>query len=323
MQIKAKMHISRLVGLSEKCTTRTLYSLNKCKITLNREMHVPILAYHEISNLPENIAKSHPYNVSPKVFEEQMRFLSESEYSVVKLEDVISSLTDKSGSMQSRTVVLTFDDGYKNFYDIAFPILRKNRFPATVFLASDYIDEKEVFPWLPMPMDFDVKLREVLRRSWLPLSWREICQMSKNNISFGSHTASHTNLRYLDIQGFESEVKKSQDTIWKSIGIKPTLFSFPFSFPGYAASHREIVKETTKILKKNGFVGACTTLIGTNSTRSDVYRLKRIQIKNTDKLIDFRAKIEGAYNWCWIPQALYQVMKDILNRGDRAIIPSE
>jgi hypothetical protein len=80
------------------------------------------------------------------------------------------------------------------------------------------------------------------------------------------------------------------------------------------------VKETREVLSRAGFVGACTTIIGANSLNSDPFCLKRIQIKNSDDLFTFRAKVEGAYNWASILQKTYQkIIEPLIERRRRTL----
>ena len=107
---------------------------------------------------------------------------------------------------------------------------------------------------------------------------------------------------------FEAEVLKSKKAIEERIEKDVTLFSYPFSFPKYRRVYQDLIKEASQILKKNSFIGACTTIIGTNSVSSDPFCLNRIQIKNNDDLFHFKAKLEGAYNWVGSAQRIYQKM---------------
>ena len=262
---------------------------------------VPILAYHEICDLPREISRLHSYNVTPSAFREQMDFLYENNYSVIKLEEFISCLTKKE-EMPHKSVTITFDDGYKNNYTNALPILRQYNFPATVFLATDYIGSNDIFPWLDGLVGHDRDVRE----SFMPMAWDEVVEMSQDNIAFGSHTCSHSNIRLISENVFEEEIKRSKSIIENKINKNVELFSYPFSFPKYRKTYQHIVDATKDTLQNNGFLGACTTIIGTNSLETDPFCLKRIQIKNTDNLFNFKAKIEGTYNWAGSAQKIYQ-----------------
>ena len=271
---------------------------------------VIILAYHEICDLPKQIKCLHPYNVTPSAFNAQMEFLYSNNYSVMRLEEYISSLT-QNRELPHKSVVITFDDGYRNSYTNAFPVLKRFNFPATMFLATDYIGKNEVFPWFRDLCGSDTWVRG----NWLPLSWEEIIEMSQDGVTFGSHTCSHTNVRQMRKRTFEEEIERSKDIIERKIDKQINLFSYPFSFPKYRRRYSDLIKETREALLRRRYLGACTTIIGANSLKSDPFCLRRIQIKNTDDLFAFKAKVEGAYNWVSIFQKTYQkIIEPLIER---------
>jgi peptidoglycan/xylan/chitin deacetylase (PgdA/CDA1 family) len=175
----------------EKAVTLVSYLMRKRRS--DRNTSVPILAYHEICDLPDGVNRLHSYNVTAASFKEQMDFLHRNDYSVMKLERLISCLGGKE-LFPERPVILTFDDGYKNNYTNAYPVLKQYDFPATIFLATNYIGSDRVFPWLNALLSRDVKLAE----NWMPMSWQEVEEMSQSNIAFGSHTCSHSNIRTMN-----------------------------------------------------------------------------------------------------------------------------
>ncbi len=101
-------------------------------------IRVPILMYHSVS---ENLfGKSHPYyqiNTAPEVFAKQMRWMRANGYRTLDLTEMWTAM--EAGQDLSKTVVITFDDGYRDFYTDAFDALRQCGFTATIFLATDRI----------------------------------------------------------------------------------------------------------------------------------------------------------------------------------------
>jgi peptidoglycan/xylan/chitin deacetylase (PgdA/CDA1 family) len=298
----------------EQIITRILYHTGwRKKPKMNA--FVPILAYHEICDLPKEINRIHSYNVTPSAFKDQMGFLYKNNYSVMRLEEVISSLT-QNRELPHKSVVITFDDGYRNNYTNAFPVLKRFNFPATIFLATDYIGTNKVFPWFRDLLGEDEEVKE----NWIPMSWREVREMSKDGITFGSHTCSHANIRQMSKSTFEEEIERSKDLIEGQIDKNINLFSYPFSFPKYRRRYRDLINKTRKALLGRGYWGACTTIIGTNSLKSDPFCLRRIQIKNTDNLFSFRAKVVGANNWVSVLQKTYQkIIEPLIERRRRTL----
>jgi peptidoglycan/xylan/chitin deacetylase (PgdA/CDA1 family) len=126
--------------------------------------------------------------------------------------------------------VITFDDGYRDFYTNAFPILQKYHFPATVFLPTDFIENETN------------KLRGKDH-----LTWSLVAELSASGISFGSHTLSHPQLHDLGRNEIKHELRDSKKSIEDKTGKPVTSFSFPFAFP----EEEKIFKDELKnILKK-------------------------------------------------------------------------
>ena len=96
---------------------------------------IPILMYHSISK--GNEEAKHPYyqtTTDPAVFAEQIRFLHENQYSVIGLGELVNRVTERKRS--EKFVVITFDDGFRDFYTHAMPVLSRYGFGATMFLAT-------------------------------------------------------------------------------------------------------------------------------------------------------------------------------------------
>ena len=102
-----------------------------------------IIAYHRIGGVSD-----YPWSLTPTTprdFEKEIGYLRE-RYVFASLEEVVTSL-QASKTIPPRTAVITFDDGYKDVYLNAYPVLKKNSIPATVFLSTDYIDTRNLFWW--------------------------------------------------------------------------------------------------------------------------------------------------------------------------------
>ncbi len=103
------------------------------------ENNIAILMYHRVIENNYNFWK---LNISPKIFEDHIRFISEN-YNVLRLEDDWSQLVNSN----EKYVVITFDDGYVDNYKYAFPILEKYKVPATIFVSTDLIGTNDMYWW--------------------------------------------------------------------------------------------------------------------------------------------------------------------------------
>jgi peptidoglycan/xylan/chitin deacetylase (PgdA/CDA1 family) len=120
-----------------------LKAANPSGVYANGYLTVPVLCYHRFGSKPSQLA------VTPAAFEAQMDYLAKNGYQVIPLSRLIGFL-ERGEPVPRKSVVLTIDDGYRSTYEIAFPILRKHGFPATVFLYGDFVGAPDALTWPQM-----------------------------------------------------------------------------------------------------------------------------------------------------------------------------
>jgi peptidoglycan/xylan/chitin deacetylase (PgdA/CDA1 family) len=263
-------------------------------------LQIPILMYHGISDSVDD--HLHPYYrtvTTPERFEQHMRFLSEKRYQVLTLSKAVRLLQEmpsatssgqrkstpkKSANHHRPIVVITFDDGLRDFYTTAFPVLGKFGFKATVFLTSGLIGKT-------FPNGSDC-LKEA-----------EIRELVDKGIEFGSHTVSHPQLKKLSSDEIAHELSASKTTIEAIIGSSVTLFSYPYKFP---EEDQKFTKKLTALLVTLGYIAEVTTIIGTAKRSDNLFFLKRLPMNNDDDLALFQAKLEGGYDWLHNCQLVYK-----------------
>jgi len=250
--------------------------------------------YHSISDEPE---KGHPYfwiNTSPKRFAEHMKYLHENNYEVISLSEAVDIINHNTQHSTLNTVVLTFDDGYRDFYTTASSILSKYGFPVTVFLPTSYINNSKK-PGL--------KGKE-------HLSWTEVRELQKIGTRFGSHTVNHRQLMNLDEPALRLELKASKEKIEDETGEKVEDFSYPYRFPEQAKS---FVINLESLLVEYKYKQGISTRIGTSHHIKERFLLKRIPVNSADDLYFFKAKIEGGYNWIYKIQYFLKKSRESIN----------
>ncbi len=209
---------------------------------------IPILTYHSIDESNSVISTRFA------VFEKQMDFLSENAFNVVSLKSLINALGENQ-PLPAKTIALTFDDGYQNFYSQAFPALKKHNFTATVFLITDFCGGYNDWPG-------NLK---TLERSRL-LSWNEIRELSQDGIEFGAHTQTHPNLTKISEKQVYTEMSASKNIIEDKLGTEVMNFAYPYGKYNYQ------IKNITGEL----FKSACSTNLGKVNQKSDLLSLKRV-----------------------------------------------
>ena len=162
-------------------------------------------------------------------FERQMRVLKERGFNVLPLSGLVSAM-EGGEVLPRKTVVLTFDDGYRSTYTRALPVLLKYGFAACVFLATDYL------PGISGPRRERLPLRLACRRRpgrrrRAPHDWQDAQFMAAGGMEIGSHTASHRFPPRMAPGEVESELVRSKKRIEAMLGIPPIAVALPFSFP--------------------------------------------------------------------------------------------
>ncbi|MGA2226342.1 MAG: polysaccharide deacetylase family protein [Syntrophobacteraceae bacterium] len=222
-----------------------------------------ILMYHSIVDSSDD-----PYAVSVGAFREQIRWLSEHGFEVVPLSILVRSIqTRKKGNLRKK-VVITFDDGYKDFLDNALPILLSYRAPATVFLVTDLLGGRA--SWNESGMHAPL------------LSEDEVRCIKARGISLGSHTATHVNLPLLNREEMRRQLRDSHNRL--------TLLGETF----YALSYPwgQWSRQVVDTVKASGY--ECATVVGeqTGFTADAIYLLPRITMTRNMDLRRFQSLLK-------------------------------
>ncbi len=207
--------------------------------------YVPILMYHHVMDpaLAKEILATN-LNVPPDVFRGQIDYLLGKGYQIIGLDDMLNGITN--GSLPSKPVVLTFDDGYRDFYDDVFPILKEKNIKATVFVISQFTGGDRY------------------------LVWAQVNELSSSGlILIGDHTLNHLSLPKQSKEDEKNQIVSAKQVIEANIGKSVNFFAYPYG------SSNQNAKE---ILKENGFLGAVTTVPGRTQCLGLPYDLQRLRI---------------------------------------------
>lgn len=255
--------------------------------------------YHNTADFPRE--KYVPYdNVPPALFERQMGVLTKDSYNVVTLGELIRIMRNKGG-IPPKTVVITFDDGYKSNYLGAFPILKKMGLRATFFLIADSIGMDQPFRHLLWD-ERAVRTFHKYPETRLPLNRNEVSTLLSYGNEIGSHGMTHRSIGNLKLTDARVEIAGSKAILEKATDAVVNLFSYPFGSKNY----NDFNSETSVMLKDAGYECACTGEIGAITDQSEPYELPRIPIRETDTPFFFRQKVTGSFDWVSIFKTAFQ-----------------
>jgi peptidoglycan/xylan/chitin deacetylase (PgdA/CDA1 family) len=264
----------------------TLYCFNPLrKLVSAKNRAIPILMYHSISDAEETV---HPYyrtNTLPTVFADHMRFLAAQGYRTISLQELTTKEHD------SKSVVITFDDGFRDFYSEAFPILKEYGFRSTVFLATAYVGSEPF-------------------KGKRCLNWEQIRELHAAGVAFGSHTHSHPQLMDLPRPAIVQELRRSKIIIEDKLGSAVTDFSYPYRFHEENRDFKAYIGEE---LTKAGYLRSVTTIIGRYCPGDDAMFIKRLPANTDDDDVFLDAKLKGGYDWLRTPQYMIKRTRSIIS----------
>lgn len=232
-------------------------------VVISQHCVLPILMYHSINPGTQVRCK---LEVSVSTFQRQMDFLKDHNYRVLRLEEAANLIKNKK-RIPLKSVVITFDDGFKDNYLYAYPVLKKYNFPATIFIIVDDIGKSGV------------------------LNLDEILTMQKSGlITFGSHTLKGDDLlKVATDEELRRQIFDSKKILEDKLKQAVNCFSYPVGL--FNPKIKQMVKEA-------GYQIAVATSPGKRSRNDDLFALKRLRIsENAKNLFVFWVESSGYYNF--------------------------
>ncbi|MEW6130586.1 MAG: polysaccharide deacetylase family protein [Acidobacteriota bacterium] len=236
---------------------------------------VLILCYHGVTK-----RESRGDNDAFGLHIRQDRFCAQIEYllrnyRVISLKDYLIARRENR-SLPDYSVVLTFDDGFRNFKTVAAPLLCEKNIPVSIFLITDRIRQNN---------DLSLPTNWVSEDDNEYLFWEDVRQLSnEKTIQFGSHTCSHRNLATLSLEEVDAELLDSRSMLNTYIPQPEMMFAYPYG--GYS-------EEIAKRAHTAKYACALTADDGFNDETTDLYKLRRALIGDDDDLPNFAVRISG------------------------------
>jgi peptidoglycan/xylan/chitin deacetylase (PgdA/CDA1 family) len=217
--------------------------------------------YHYISEPPEDADKYRlDLSVHPELFRQQMYYLAENGYSPVTLDDLSLAIVNKR-ELPAKSIIITLDDGYRDNYENAYPLMRELGFTATIFVATEFVDQGNP----------------------AYLSWDMIEEMAATGIRFEPHTKTHPDLTEHDRDFVVYQIQGSGETLEAHLGYRTRYFAYP------SGRYND---EVIEVLKELDYWGAVTTAGGVWHGYDDRYVWTRVRVRNGMPIAELAELIE-------------------------------
>ena len=217
---------------------------------LVREVRVPILMYHYASAPPPGAdIYRQDLSVTPALFRSHLLALADAGYTTISAYELVAHL-EQGAPLPGKPVILTFDDGYRDNYENAFPLLQEFGMTAMFFVVTDYMDAGNP----------------------VYLSWDMAREMQAAGMYIESHGRDHTSLRNRNDDFLIWQALGSAETIEHELGVRPRFITYPFG---------NYDRNTIRIFESAGFWGGVTIRGGATHTNDDRFQLRRVRVRGT------------------------------------------
>ena len=214
-------------------------------LSVKGQIKIPIIMYHYVEyvkDIGDFIRKR--LSINPYVFESQLATLNENHYTTYFVKD-IPDILDGKINYSTRSAILTFDDGYEDFYTDVFPLLKKYQIKATVYIICDFIGRKGF------------------------LNPQEIKELAASDlVEIGDHTMDHFYLKQALLKTADEQIINCKKELEENYGITVKTFAYPYG---------AFAPETIELIRQLGFTAAVSVISGTEQSNQNLFYLSRIR----------------------------------------------
>lgn len=227
-------------------------------VNSGQSVRVPILTYHYIGQNPNPQDKLRDnLSVSVEKLDQQLGYLQKNGYNAISLDSLYAAL--KGGLLPPKPVVLTFDDGYIDFYLNAYPVLKKYGFRVTSFIPTGLINQGYY------------------------LTWDQIKEMDASGlVSFQAHSVNHYNLALLSSDALNYQLVESKRVLEEKLGKKVNFMAYPYGISN---------ESTWQAAKQAGYLAAVGSWFGQIESEGTMYDWPREKIGGNFSLEDFYSRL--------------------------------
>jgi len=229
----------------------------------------PIFMYHSISD--RSFGRFRPFTVTPRRFHEHLRLIEDEGFTCLTISQLVEAR--ENGNVPQRSVCLTFDDGYADFYLDAVPILERHNCSATLYMVAGFIGASGGWH------------EDVAARTLRLMNWSELSAIHKSGMEIGAHTMNHKALDSISLAEAREEIMLSKHNLEEGLSIKIQSFAYPYGY--YSPRIRAL-------LPSCGFTSACAVHYATSRSSDDPFALRRHIVRHDTSDASILAILRGS-----------------------------
>jgi peptidoglycan/xylan/chitin deacetylase (PgdA/CDA1 family) len=244
---------------------------------------VPILSYHSISD--GGTKRFVKFTLPREIFAQQMKWISDQGYMPITVADYARRICSHE-ALPEKPIIITFDDGFADFYRAVLPVLLEFHFSASLFVVTSDLDRTS--RWLKPEGEEN---REML-------TWSQLFEVQKAGIECGTHSETHIHLDTARPDVARQEIFRSKEILEQKLGTPVYTIAYPYGH--YTKSVRQMVVEA-------GYNAACAVRNLMSHTNDDLFGLARITISHRTDVADLTAILTGKgfalaqrYEYPWV-----------------------
>lgn len=239
---------------NSKSNANTITEINDYEA--DNKVKIPVLMYHSIE-----YEKGNELRVPKETFEKHMQWLHEKGFYTLTMKEYYKAITTGK-QVPKKSILITFDDGYKDNYTNGLPIMKRYKMKGTIFVITSTIDKSKPF-----------------------ITSEEIKEFYNNNFDIESHTVNHRELNLMTYEEQLKELKESKETLDKLLNKETIAICYPVG---------RYNEDTLRACKEAGYKVAFTTAPGFSNVDQGLYKLKRVRI-NASTTVEQLELILGNY----------------------------
>lgn len=235
-----------------------------------RLFSTPILMYHSVSISINPLFRR--FTLNPLLFAAHMAYLAQEDYRTFTVSEFVRLRRSGCGEFPEKTVLLTFDDAFADFYTAVLPVLRRYALAATLYVPTRYVGESS--RWLLAEGETDRSM----------LTWTQLREIASSGVECAGHSHTHPQLDRLPARQLAEEVYRPKQVLEDRLQIPVRSFAYPFGY--YNRSVRQAVEDA-------GYSSACAVKDFTSTARDDVFLLPRRTVSAVTDVSALARLLEG------------------------------